>query len=70
MLGIPLLAGIAVYVVASLGILFVYLPMALRRFYAQPRRWTAITTIAVLLVYFRLAAPAVDLSIVVAIWGV
>lgn len=68
--GLAFLASAAVYAAALLAILFVYLPMALRRFYGQSRGWTALKTLAVLLVYSWLLGPAVDISVLVAIWKV
>ena len=66
--GLELLASSLVYAVGALGMLVVYLPLALRRFYGQSRLWTTVKTLVLLFVYLRLLSIAVGLSVIVAIW--
>lgn len=54
----------------GLAMLLVYLPLALRRFYGQSRRWTAIKTLALLYVYLSLLGLAVQGSVIATIWKV
>lgn len=58
------------YALTALAMLTIYLPLSLRRFYGQSRRWTAVKTLLLLFLYARLIAVAVDLSVIVAIWDV
>lgn len=55
---------------AALVMLFVYLPLALRRFYGQSRLWTALKTLALIWVYSQLLGLAVESSALVAIWRI
>lgn len=57
-------------VVALLALLFVYLPWALRNFYEQSRRVTALKTLVVLYLYFQLVGIIVGVSTLVGIWNV
>ena len=69
-LSADLMASLLAGVVAFVLMVFVYLPLALRRFYGQSRRWTAIKALAVLFVYSQLLGLAFDASVLVGIWGV
>jgi hypothetical protein len=69
-LGPELLASAIAYGVVGTVMLFVYLPLSLRRFYGQSRRWTAVKTLAVLFLYSQLLGLAVDLSVLVGIWNI
>jgi hypothetical protein len=68
--GASLMPSLIASVVAFVLMVFVYLPLALRRFYGQSRRWTAIKALAVIFLYSQLLGLAVDLSVLVGIWGV
>lgn len=64
-LGGSLIAGVVVLV----ALLFVYLPMALRRFYGQSRLLTALKTFAVLYLYAQLFSLIMSVSMLVGLWG-
>lgn len=68
--GADLMASLLASVVAFVLMVFVYLPFALRRFYGQSRRWTAVKALAVIFVYSQLLGLAFDASVLVGIWGV
>lgn len=64
-IGKSLLAGVVVLI----GSLFVYLPMALRRFYGQSRWLTAVKSFALLYVYSQLLGLVVSVAALAAIWN-
>lgn len=64
---IELPASVIAYAVVTVGMILVYLPMALRRFYRQSWAWTAIKTFAVMYVYSQLLGFAFGLAVLVAI---
>lgn len=66
-IGLELVASALAYALIALAMLVVYLPLALRRFYQQSRRRTAVKTFVLLFLYFQLLSLAVNLSIVVGI---
>ncbi len=68
LLGFEIIGTVLLVAGAGVAILTVYLPMALRRFYGQSRRWTAVKTVAVSVAYSWLLGLVVDLSTVVAVW--
>lgn len=68
--GFELLGCLIAGVVAITGLLFVYLPVAIRRFYAQSRLLTALKTFAVLYLYYQLLGLIVGVSALVGIWAV
>ena len=57
-------------VVVLFALLFVYLPWALRSFYGQSRRVTALKTFAVLFLYTQVLGLIVGVSTLVGIWNV
>lgn len=67
---LPFGPSVFVYLAAGLVMLVVYLPLALRRFYGQPRRWTAVKTLVLLVLYSQLMSGVVGLSVTAAIWRV
>ena len=66
--GLELVVSALAYAATALAMLVVYLPMALRRFYRQPRLWTAVKTVVLLFVYLELLPDVMTLSVMVAIW--
>jgi len=70
MIGLELVVSALAYALLALAMLVIYLPIALRRFYQQSRRWTAVKTFVLLFVYFQLLSLAVDLSVLVGLRNV
>jgi hypothetical protein len=65
-----LIGNIVVFVLPLAGLAFVYLPLAVRRFYGQSRLVTGLKTVAVLWVYSQLLGLIVAFSSLVGIWDV
>ena len=68
--GVTLGAAIIAYATVPIIMLFVYLPLALRRFYRQSRLWTGVKTVAVIFVYGQLLGLIFHLSVVLALRNV
>lgn len=70
LLALGLVPSVVTWVAVGMAVLFVYLPLALRRFYRQSRRWTAVKTVALLYLYSRIFGLVLGLSVLVAVWRV
>lgn len=53
-LGLSINLSVLMYALATLLILFVYMPLALHRVYRQPRKWTLLKSILLILIYGEL----------------
>ena len=66
--GVGIVGSVLVYGLTAFGMLVVYLPWGLRRFYSQSRLWTSLKALVLLFIYLRVLTVIVGLSTVVAIW--
>lgn len=69
-LGLELLVASVVYGLTGMGMIAVYLPLALRRFYGQSWGWTAVKALVLLAVYKQLLGLAIEMSVLIGIWDV
>ena len=67
--GLEMLGSVIAGVIVFVAILFVYLPLALRRFYGQSLLWTALKAFTVLFLYHQLLGLVINVSALAAIWG-
>ena len=65
---VGLLAELLLYVATFLAMVAVYLPLALRRVYGQPRWLTAVKTLLLIYGYLKVMQLALGLAVAFAVW--